>query len=605
MAALIPEETVDAIRESIDIVDLIGEYVALKKRGSSYVGLCPFHAEKTPSFSVSSDKQLYYCFGCGTGGSSFNFLMEIEGLSFPEAVEKLALRGGIELPGDVCGPEQSEQQKLQNKIEKINSLAEEFFYFVLTQYGAGKKGLEYLKARGVDQETIKSFRLGFAPDKWDALISYLQRRKIPLELQVDAGLAVKRKTGGGAYDRFRGRVIFPIHDAQKRVIGFGGRILENGQPKYLNSPQTALFDKGTVLYGLDLAKESIRIKKHVIVMEGYMDVITAHQFGIGNAVASLGTALTDKQAKLLKRYTENVIIAYDADAAGEAATLRGLDILRDQGLKVRVLQLPPGEDPDDFIRAQGGELFEELINTAQPVINYKLDLFLKNASSGFEGRIEVANRLLPDLKKLSNEIERREYIKILSNRLHLSEEAIIEELDKKQVKLQENGIKQDKKVKSRHNSKREIPNVSSAYLKAQHIILRAMIFSEDIIKSSLEKEIIFQDFSDPEKEVAEAIISAWNDNSKAIIEPVDMIKRLQQENAKRLMAKIEMEEMELTEEIIRDSIRTIKSHEFQKQLKTLRRQLSNAEAEGATSTVTAVIKEITVLQSELRELNNT
>ena len=355
-----PEELVEEIRERNDIVEVIGTYVKLQKKGSSYFGLCPFHNEKSPSFSVSPDKQMYYCFGCGAGGNVFTFIMEYENYSFPEALKYLADRVGIKLPEREYSEEEKRQQDLRMQVLEINKMAANYFYYQL-RTESGAQAMQYLKSRQLDDETIKRFALGYSSKYSSNLYQYFKSKKISDELLKESGLFnVDEKRG--MYDKFWNRVIFPIMDVNNRVIGFGGRVMGDGEPKYLNSPETKLFDKSRNLYGLNYARLSR--EGYLLICEGYLDVISLHQAGFTNAVASLGTAFTSQHANVLKRYTDQVILTYDSDGAGVKAALRAIPILKEVGMSIKVLNMKPYRDPDEFIKNMGAEAFRERIGEA-------------------------------------------------------------------------------------------------------------------------------------------------------------------------------------------------------------------------------------------------
>ena len=358
----IPEDKVEEVRAATDIVEVVGEYVRLKRRGSNFIGLCPFHQEKTPSFNVNPDMGIFKCFGCGAGGNGFQFLMRIENLEFVETVQMLAQRAGISLP------DPKEDRREHSEVEAIHHalrFAGKFYYEALTKSEDGKVGLDYLLNRGYTVETIKKYGLGFAPAEWDALLKAAAAEPIKPEVLNKAGLVIYKQERDRYYDRYRGRVVFPIFSHVGKVIGFGGRILEksDNQPKYINSPETRVYHKSRVLYGLYQAKSAIRKREEVILVEGYTDVISLHQAGIEHAVATSGTALTPDQIKLLSRYAQRVLVLYDADSAGAKAALRGIDLLLEHGLTVYGLELPEGEDPDSFVREQGGTGFENYTET--------------------------------------------------------------------------------------------------------------------------------------------------------------------------------------------------------------------------------------------------
>ena len=374
--ALIPAEFIEEINSRLDIVELISSYVILKKQGRNYVGLCPFHSENTPSFIVSPDKGIYHCFGCHVGGNAIGFLMAIENLTFPEAVEKLADRLGLQMPRQEISPAENARIKARKDYFQIHKLAVNFYQEYLWSK-AGEEARQYLAARGLTPEIVKKFSLGYAPDKWDSLLNFLQAKGYSQKQLLAAGL-ITLKDGLSAtksYDRFRNRVMFPIWDFKGQVVAFGGRIMstEKNQAKYLNSPETEFFHKSQHLYGLYQAGNDIRQRDEVVIMEGYMDVIAAHQFGITNAVAALGTAFNSEHAKLLQRYSHNVLLAFDGDAAGVNAANKSMDVLHSLGFGLRVLHFPDGQDPDEFIRAKGIAGWEQYVNSnARDFWDYKL-----------------------------------------------------------------------------------------------------------------------------------------------------------------------------------------------------------------------------------------
>jgi DNA primase len=362
-----PEEIIEEIRVNNDIVELAQEYVKLERKGKDYFGLCPFHKEKTPSFSVVPSKQIFYCFGCGKGGNVIQLVMYAENLDFIEALKLLADRARISLPEN-SGSLQTEKVRLKDTVLRVNKEAAKFFFSSLKS-DKGKSARAYLERRGIKEKTAIRFGIGFSCGDWDSLFKYLLSKGFNEESIAASGLVSKKKTGG-YYDRFRDRIMFPISDLRGNIIGFGGRVLDGSQPKYLNSPETIIFNKRKNLYGLNYAKRS-GLKK-LIVVEGYMDVISLHQSGIINAVASLGTALTQTQGRLLNKYAEEIIISFDSDTAGQAAAMRGIDILGDMGANVKVLSIPDRKDPDEYVRNNGPKAFERLLDSAQTLLEYKI-----------------------------------------------------------------------------------------------------------------------------------------------------------------------------------------------------------------------------------------
>ncbi|MDD2679236.1 MAG: DNA primase [Candidatus Omnitrophica bacterium] len=428
MQGRIPENILDDILARVDIVEVISGFLPLKKAGRNFKACCPFHHEKTPSFMVSPDRQIYHCFGCGESGNAFKFLMRYERLDFPEAVEALASRAGVVLPRTENFPGQP-SSGITTQLYKINELAASFYSANLNA-PAGLKAKEYLLQRGIRQETISALKLGFAPDNWDSLINYLRSKGVSLGILEKAGLAIG-KEGGGFYDRFRNRIIFPIFDIKGRVLGFGARVLDNSLPKYLNSPETAVYTKGKNLYGFNLAKDGIRENDFVAIVEGYLDFILPFQEGLKSVTASLGTALTVEQARFLKRYTHNVVMVYDADTAGELATLRSLDIFIEEEMNVRVVSLPAGLDPDLFVRKEGIAAFKEKIASAENLFDYKLKVLKSRYNAKeIEGRAKVSGLMLETIARFKNAILKSEYLKKLAQELNLKEEALLEEIRK-------------------------------------------------------------------------------------------------------------------------------------------------------------------------------
>jgi DNA primase len=371
LPGLYSDDILDGVARANDIVEVVSGYFPLKRAGKDYVALCPFHAEKTPSFTVSPSKQIYKCFGCGRGGSVFNFVMAKENVTFPEAVRILAERAGMELP-DRSGAEK--QVGARRQVRDVLSWAVKRFAAALQHPKAGAPAREYLDARGIAAETIEAFQIGFAPDGWDALIRAAQRDGMPLELLEAAGLVVRRDDGTGYYDRFRGRLMFPILDPLSRPVAFGGRILGDGEPKYLNSPETVLFHKSEALYGLPQAREAIDAARRVVVVEGYFDVLMPWQKGVRNCVATLGTALTEEHVRALKRHADEVVLVFDSDMAGQHAADRGLELFLAGDVRIMITVVPQGKDPCDFCKEQGGEAFKAHLDKAQDAFRYKWDL---------------------------------------------------------------------------------------------------------------------------------------------------------------------------------------------------------------------------------------
>lgn len=427
----IPDSIVDEIRTASDIVDVISLHVPLKKRGKNYTGLCPFHQEKTPSFSVSADKQMFYCFGCGKGGNVFTFVMEHDKVSFVEAARTLAKRAGIVIP-----EETSEDAALATENEKLYAacrIAEEQFTRNLLESVEGKLALEYFKHRGFSQETVTRFGLGYSMNSWDGLARHVERTGLDAEAFTRAGLIMKREDGSGNYDRFRGRAMFPIFSPSGRVIAFGARKLRDDDPlgKYINSPETPIYDKSRNLYGLSQAREAIRAEEFAILVEGYADAISVFQSGSENVVSSSGTALTEEQIRLLGRYTRAVTLVYDADSAGSKATLRGVDLVIEGGLDVRVVQLPAGEDPDSFVQKQGGSEFKKLLARAVSFIDFKAEFFREQGLlSTPEGKTRAVRSIVETLARMPDELKRTFFLKSVAEKYDIYESVLYRELER-------------------------------------------------------------------------------------------------------------------------------------------------------------------------------
>ncbi len=475
MSRGIPENVIEEIRQRTDLVDVVGEYLSLERRGKNMVGLCPFHSEKTPSFTVSPEKQLFHCFGCGASGNVFSFIMQMDNLSFPEAARFLAGKAGVRIP-EQKKPSSTEDD-LKARIYKLNNLAVKYYVYCLNNTSQGKKALEYLYERGIEQQTIEQFMIGYAPAEWSGFFNFATKKGVGSDLLVKAGLASPGREKGH-YDRFRNRVIFPIYDISGKVAGFGGRLLDGSEkqgPKYLNSPETPVFDKGSILYGMNLAREWIRREKVAIVMEGYTDVVTAFQAGIKNAVASLGTSLTTNQARTLRSQADTVITAYDSDSAGEAATWRGLSILQSTGCLVQVAELPEGSDPDDFIKENGKEAFLEITRNACPLMEYRLMQLSKryDLTSDRERR-DYTDELMDILQSAVNHVEQNFYLKRAAEELGVDEDALRSELKKSRSRVN----------RFREAGKKEISeNTQRINIKpAEKILISLMLQSKEIAR---------------------------------------------------------------------------------------------------------------------------
>jgi DNA primase len=422
MTGRIPEEKIQEIRERTDIVEVISSYIPLKRSGVNYLGLCPFHSEKTPSFNVNADRQIFHCFGCGVGGNVFSFLMRMEGLPFPEAVRRLGDRAGIEL--QELSPTEEKQREESERFHRINEVACEFYHRILMEEAEGIPGRRYLKERGFNAEISGKFRLGYAPKRWEALAEHLADKGFDPKWVQQLGLVRPGKEGRGDYDLFRTRLLFPILDLSGQVAAFGGRVLDDSLPKYINSPESPIYHKGRILYGLYQGKEEMRRTGEVIVVEGYFDQLALYRAGFGNVVATCGTALTEDHARLLRRYIKRVILLFDQDRAGQKATFRAMDVLIGAGLCGAVVSLDAGEDPDSFLRKRGAENFRQRLAAAKPALEFFMEIVLAAHGDSIEGKAQAIEEILAKLRLLSSDIERDLYLKDLAGRTGLDEDLL-------------------------------------------------------------------------------------------------------------------------------------------------------------------------------------
>jgi DNA primase len=433
--ATIPQEFIERVRTANDIVSLVSQYVPLKPSGASFKGLCPFHNEKTPSFHVNPERQIFHCFGCSEGGDAFKFLMLYEKLSFIEAVAQLASRVGLELPRR-SGRESKREDEERSLLLRLHEEAASFYTSQLAATPDGARALAYLRKRGLGDETIREYGFGYAPGGWTALLEQLTRRGARPDQVERAGLAIPRKSGSGYYDRFRERIMIPIRSESGKIVAFGGRILGQGEPKYLNSPESPVYNKSTLLYGFHKAKEAIRKTGFAILMEGYLDCLQAYQAGFGQAVACCGTSLTKGHARLLRRYTDRVVVNFDPDDAGARAARRSLDLLLEEGFDVRVLTLPGGRDPDGFLLEEGPDAYRKLLEGAPSFV----DFLIAEAGKRYDvsdprGKAEFLNDVLPVIGKISNRVERVGYVGPLAEHAGITDQMVLSEL-RRHVEIQ-------------------------------------------------------------------------------------------------------------------------------------------------------------------------
>lgn len=580
----ITEETIERIKQENDIVDVISETVRLKRSGRNYMGLCPFHGEKSPSFSVSQDKQIYKCFGCGEAGNVLTFVMKQKNLNFIESCKLLAERANI--PLNLGNGEESKVVKKKELLYKINVEAARYFFSNLQENENAK---DYFLNRGIKEITIKRFGLGYAKDGWQNLRMYLKKKGFSDSLMLEAGLVIKSQKGT-IYDRFRNRVMFPVFDIKGNVIGFGGRVLDDSKPKYLNSPETLVFQKGTNLYGLNFAIKNRIEKRYFIIVEGYMDLISLHQYGITNVVASLGTALTVNQARLLKRYADKVIISYDADVAGQTATLRGLEILKEAGFDVRVLKIPQGKDPDEFVRSNGKDAFLKLVDKAENLISYRLEkakegINFKDKSS----LVEYGNRVADILANL-NPVEKDIYVKSISEDIGIKEQSLYDLI----------AMTRNTKSDDFMNKKEEYGTklyVEPGYVKAEKSLIKLMLeddYYEEIVSNISSDDFISKPYAkifNLIKEAKKKELKDINLHVEAGCDDVDSSKEW-----------VKVKEFEVLKgkdvnKLILDYIKQIKNFKLTKKAEDLKVKLRQLEKDG-------LIEESIKIALELKKIND-
>ncbi|WP_157834906.1 DNA primase [Desulfofalx alkaliphila] len=594
----IPEEVVEEVLQKTDILQVISEHIKLTKRGKYYFGRCPFHQEDTPSFSVTPEKQIFYCFGCNTGGNVFKFVALSEGLTYAEAIRKMADRAGVNIPEQK--PKNSREQQQRQRAYKIIAAAVDFYRFQLQQ-PQGRKALNYLKKRGLTDQVIETFQIGYAPDHWSSLIDFLTSKGCREKELVELGLAIKSQQGTKYFDRFRNRVVFPIQDAAGRAVGFGGRALDDSKPKYLNTPETSYFNKRHIVYGLHLSRPAIIEKGFAVVMEGYLDVVTAHQYGIKNAVASLGTALTGEQVNLMKRYTDELLVCYDADAAGLQATLRSLDLIQQEGCRVKVISIPQGKDPDEYIRDKGVEGWHNLINSAYNLIEYKLKASVaKGTPVSVAEKMSVLEEVLPNLAAIKNPVEQEENMKLAASNLNVSWEAIKGELKRFIAKQGKKWSNTDKFTKRKHNIKpmdNSDHGAKSARQKAEYTVL-GLILSDYNLFSIAKDKLSINDLQDDQLRKIYALLT--NGDDTYINEPAKMMHQLE-EREQRLLGRLLIEEIpgENPVEILHDCINTLKNVSSKQRYHEVLNQLKDAEQVGDQQRINTLLQELQQLHQTM------
>ncbi|MDD9305025.1 MAG: DNA primase [Desulfobacter sp.] len=497
---LIPEEKISEILNTSDIVDVISEAVILKKSGRNFFGLCPFHSEKTPSFSVNPDKQIFHCFGCSAGGNALSFLMKYHGISFPEAARMLARKYDIVVETKDIDPAKRKQILVKESLFKLNKKVMAGYNEMIQDGPMGGRVRAYLEQRGMTAETIDRFKLGYSPDAWDFLVSLFRKEKVSKNVAVNSGLILPRQQGNGFYDRFRNRLMFPIFDINMQVAGFGGRVMDDAMPKYMNSPETPVYSKSRILYGLHAAKIECRKQGKVFIVEGYFDFLSLYQSGIKNTVASLGTALTREHVRILKGYASQMILVFDSDDAGINAAKRSVKIFVSEGIDTRILVLPGKNDPDSFVMEKGKEAFLSLADKAKTVMQFLLHLSMETHGNSVEGRIKILDEMKPHLALIRDSALRSLYVKQLAETLNIDEKAVLEKVKDAYVRQNSTGVPL---IPSKEKKQEPLALASDPREKQ---ILAMMLHHPELISAVVEKKVVQAFYSKQLQNLAQIII---------------------------------------------------------------------------------------------------
>ena len=534
------DELIEEIRTNNDIVDVISKYVTLKRSGRNFFGLCPFHKEKSPSFAVSPDKQIFHCFGCGAGGNVIHFISKIEGLDFKDTLELLANRANIELP-TLENSEDDKTARLKSKVYEINKIAAEFYHENLYK-PTSKMAQEYIKKRKLDNRTLKAFLIGYAGN-FNELYLLLKQKGFTEEEMLASSL-VKRTDNGGYMDSFRKRLMFPIQDVRERVIAFGGRVLDDSKPKYINSPENIVYSKGRNLFGLNVAKK--HDTKRIIIVEGYMDAISLYQRGITNVVASLGTAMTESQGRLLRRHSEQVILGYDADGAGQAAILRGMEILQNLGCDIRVLQIEGAKDPDEYVLKYGPERFQRCLDNSISLVEFKVKVLLKELNiENTNDKIKFLNEIAKILSKITNQIEREIYVDKIAREYKISKEAIYAEINKLIYNDNQGSKKLEKKVITMELKEESKTNISESTLKKEKLVIYLLINEYSKSYEKIAKLITLNDIQDETNR--QILKKMYEEFQKGNINTNQIVDWFQDENIISRITEIMAEDFEITD----------------------------------------------------------
>lgn len=592
MERFIPDELIDRIRDGVDIVSVISEQLSLKKTGQNYTGLCPFHSEKTPSFVVSPSKQIFHCFGCGAGGNVFHFLMKYENLTFPQAVRSLSERAGVKIPEVSKRDEKIEDAK--EALYKANELAMEFFSRNLAEAKDGEKARHYLEKRGIEKKTIQEFNIGYSLPQWDAAYRHLRQKGIDAAALEKTGLIIRKDSGEGFYDRFRDRIIFPILDLKKRVIGFGGRVIDDSLPKYVNSPESPIYIKGENLYCLEKARQEIGKRGYLLIVEGYLDAIMAYQKGIKNVSATLGTALTPGHLRLIKRFTSNIVLVFDPDSAGKKAAIRSALLFIENMMKAKVVSLTEGTDPDTFLREKGVEAFVDKLKNSEKLLDFVIrETKGKETLSSIDEKVRVADEVLPLISRLPNKIERNAYARRLAEELQLDEKDIFAELENR---AQKKGYKPEErkgalKEGAGHSSLQKRTNHQG--VKAEEMLIHLMLNDESIAKR-VKDHLSPDDFKEPLFKRLTGIIYNVIESGKEF----NTVFKIEDAEMAGLFSSLSMRELDYDdrEQSFYDCVQKIKGAGMKERMKDLQEKLRIAEKNGDKDSSRQILEKMKLLK---------
>lgn len=604
----IPEHVIDSVLKAYDIVEVVGRYVHLTKQGHYLKGLCPFHSEKTSSFTVTPEKQIYHCFGCGAGGNVIRFISEIEGLSFGQALRKLAVEANVDTGFEPQhGTVESRENAQRIKLLEAYELAGKLYQYILLNTDQGKPALQYLRSRGLTDKLIDTFKIGYAPKSWDTLTKLLDRKQFDMSLMEQGGLLSAKQDGSGYIDKFRDRVIFPIHDWKGQLIAFAGRSMGDAQPKYVNSPESMLFHKSRTLYNSHLARSLVRKSQEIILFEGYLDVIRAWDAGVLNGVATMGTALTPEHAEMIRRLAERVTVVYDGDQAGQSAAYKSIPILENAGCQVKIAMLPDSLDPDEYILARGSERFvREVIEAAVPSIKYKLLYFRKNYKLQEDGeKLRYIQHALKLISALPSPIEREHYVKDLSVEFHYSFETLQQNLNEIRLQTEKNERFGDNKNNPWNNGmndgrpRDQTPSMIPAYQFAERQLLAVMMLDREVTRY-IEQQLGDQFNVEAHAALAAYLYSYYSQGCEP--NASTFIGMLQDDKLESLASSLTLIDNRngINDTVIDDYIREIKKYPIMQELEQKRKEIKQAERSGDINRALQLGSEIISLEKQLK-----